>query len=100
MVMLAGQVMTGAVLSSTKIVCRHVLELPQSSVASQVRLIVLSCGQAPAIVASLKVIVGVASQSVAVAEPVLIGNVLAVHCIVKFAGHIIAGGVLSSTTMV
>ena len=38
------------------------------------------CGQFPPVVTSLKVIVGVASQlSVAVAVPVLAGNVLAVH---------------------
>ena len=61
---------------------------------------VLSCGQMPPTVTSLKVIVGVASQSVAVADPVLAGNVLAVHCIVTLIGQVITGGVLSSTTIV
>lgn len=80
MVILAGQVMTGATLSSTKIVWLQVLKLPQSSVARQVRVIVLSCGHPPATVASVNVIVGVPSQlSVAVALPVLAGKVLAVH---------------------
>ena len=42
-------------------------------------MIVLSCGQDPATVASVNVMVGVRSQSVAVAEPVFPGKVLAVH---------------------
>ena len=42
MVRFGGQVITGGVLSSTKMVCRHVLELPQSSVALHVRLMVYS----------------------------------------------------------
>jgi len=54
--------------------------LPQSSVAVQVRVIVLSCGHVPAAVTSLKLITNVGSQlSVAVAVPVLAGKVLAVH---------------------
>jgi hypothetical protein len=103
MVILGGQnVITGGVLSSTKMVWRHVLELPQSSVARQVLLIVYSCGHAPATVTSVDVIVGVASQlSVAVAVPFAPpGAVLAVHWIVRFGGHVITGGVLSSTKMV
>ena len=44
MVRFGGQVITGGVLSSTTITCRHVLELPQSSVALHVRLMVYSCG--------------------------------------------------------
>ena len=48
--------------------------------ATQVLVIVLSCGHAPLTVTSLDVMVGVESQlSVAVAVPVLAGNVLAVH---------------------
>ena len=72
---------TGGVLSSTKMVCRQVLELPQSSVALHVRLIVYSCGHAPPMVTSVDVIVGVGSQlSVAVAVPLAPpGAVLAVH---------------------
>lgn len=63
-------------------------------------MIVLSCGQAPPTVTSLKVIVGVASQSTAVAVPVFAGNVLAVHWIVTLGGQVNTGGVLSSTTIV
>ena len=72
--------MAGAILSSTTIVWVQVLELPQSSVATQVRVIVNSWGQAPPTDTSLEVIVGVASQlSEAVALPVFAGKVLAVH---------------------
>src|SRR6186997_1142561 len=93
--------MTGGVLSSTTIVCVQVLELPQSSVAIQVRVIVDSCGHAPAIEASLKVKLGVPSQlSVAEGEPVLAGKVLAVHWMVILAGQVMTGGVLSSTKIV
>jgi hypothetical protein len=52
MVILAGHVIEGATLSSTTIVWVQVLEFPQSSVASHVRVMVRSCGQAPATVAS------------------------------------------------
>ena len=80
--------MAGAWLSSTTIICVQLLELPQSSVAVQVLVIVLSWGQAPPTLTSLKMTVGVASQlSLAVGLPVFAGNVLAVHSIVTFGGH-------------
>ena len=93
-----GQVMSGAVLSSMVITCRHVLKLPQSSVAFQVRLIVYSCTQVvEATVMSSNVIAGTRSQlSVALAMPVWAGSVLSVHSIVTFTGHVISGAVLSS----
>lgn len=79
-VMLAGHAITGATLSSTMMVCVHVLVLPQSSVANHVLVMVSSCGHAPPTVTSVEVIVGKTSQlSVAVALPVLAGKVLAVH---------------------
>ena len=98
-VTLIGHVMTGGVLSSTVIICVHVLMLPQSSVAFHVRSIVYSCGQVgDAVVTSAYVIVGMTSQlSVAVAEPVLAGNVLAVHSIVTLIGQVIGCEVLRST---
>lgn len=72
--------MTGGVLSSRNIVWVHVLVLPQSSVATHVRVIVLSCGHVPPTVTSLKVKVRETSQlSVPVGVPVLAGNVLAEH---------------------
>ena len=61
---------------------------------------VLSCGHPPPTMTSVDVMVGVRSQSVAVAMPVLAGNVLAVHSMVMFAGQVIAGGVRSFTIMV
>jgi hydrogenase maturation factor HypE len=58
--------------------------------------IVISCGQDPPVVISLKVIAGIAAQlSVAVAIPVLAGSVLAVHSIVIFGGQVITGGWVS-----
>ncbi len=100
-VVLGGQVMAGAILSSTKIVCTQVAEFPQSSVAVHVRVMVLSCGHKPPTVTSLKVMVGVASQlSVAVALPVVPGRVLAVHCMVVLAGQVMAGTTLSITVNV
>ena len=100
-VKLAGQEITGGVLSSTTIVCIQLLELPQSSVATQVRVMVLSCGHAPPAVTSLNVTVGVPSQlSVAVAVPFAAGNVLDPHWIVVLAGQVIVGAVLSSTNIV
>jgi hypothetical protein len=93
--------MTGGVLSSTNMTWVHELELPQSSIAVKVLLIVLSCGHNPATVTSANPMVGVASQlSVAVALPVLDVAVLAVHCTVIFGGQTMDGGVLSSTNMV
>jgi hypothetical protein len=101
-VTLFGQVIIGAVLSSTTIVWLHVFILPQSSVAFQVLVIVYSCGHVgEATVTSVYVIVGIASQlSVAIAKPVVPGNVLDVHSIVTLFGHVIIGAVLSSTTIV
>jgi hypothetical protein len=99
-VIFGGHVIIGAWLSSTEMICSHVLLLLQSSVAIQVLVIVLSCGQDPLIVTSLNVKVGVTSQlSVAVALPVLAGKVLSVHSIVIFPGQIITGGTLSPSTM-
>jgi hypothetical protein len=79
----------------------HVLELPQSSVAVHVRVIVDSCGHVPPAVTSENVMVGALSHaSVAVANPVFAGRVLALHSIVILAGQRIIGGVLSFTTMI
>jgi len=100
-VTLGGQVMVGARLSSTTIDWVQVFVLPQSSVASHVRVIVLSCGHAPAAVISEKVIVAELSQlSVAVALPVLAGRVLSVQRTVTLAGQVMAGPWLSSTKMI
>jgi hypothetical protein len=79
-VIFGGQVITGGALSSTKIVCAQLLELPQSSVALHVRVMVNSCGQSPPTLTSVKVGITLASQlSVAVADPVAAGAVLDPH---------------------
>ena len=75
-----GQVICGGVLSSTKMVCVQVAELPQSSVPTQVLEIVYSCGQPPPVVISLNVNATTGSQlSVPVAVPVVGGSVLELH---------------------
>ena len=64
-------------------------------------MIVRSCGQLPATVISVNVIVGLTSQlSVPVAVPVLAGSVLAVQDTVILDGHVMAGPVKSSMVMV
>jgi hypothetical protein len=63
-------------------------------------MMVYSCGQLPAMVTLENVIAGEESQtSVAVALPVLPGNVLAEHEIVTLAGQVIKGATLSATVM-
>jgi hypothetical protein len=100
-VTLAGQFITGPTLSVTLMTWLQVLKLPQSSCDFQVRVIVYFCGQVPATVASVNVMVGVASQlSLEVGEPVLAGNVLAVHRIVTFAGQLMTGAMRSATVMI
>ena len=47
-----GQVITGGVVSSTLMVCRHTLVLPEASVAVHVRVIVYACAHGPAVVIS------------------------------------------------
>ena len=75
-------------------------ELPQASVANQVRMIVFSSGHEPPTIMSEEVIIYVEQLSDAVAVPVLAGNVLSVQAMVMFAGQVMRGGALSSTVMV
>jgi hypothetical protein len=73
-VTLGGQLILGGVLSLIVINCVQLLELPQSSVANQVRVTAVIWGHPPAATLSVKVMVGVPSQlSVAVAVPVFAG---------------------------
>jgi hypothetical protein len=89
-----GQMMTGSVLSSMVMDCVQVLLIPGLTVAVHVRIIVDSCGQSPVTTESEKVNVeGRPQELVAVAVPVLVGNVLSSHSIVTFSGHAITGGV-------
>jgi hypothetical protein len=91
--------MTGAVLSVTEMVCEAVEELPQESVAVQVRVVEYSCGQIPGVVTSAKVNSGLKSQaSVAVG---VVNDGVAGHSIDDGPGKAeITGAVLSSTLMV
>ena len=95
-----GHSRMGGVLSSMKMVWLHVLELPHASSAFHVRVIVYSCGHPPATLTSVEVITNVEQLSVADAVPVLAGNVLAVHSIVRLPGHDNPGAVKSSTVIV
>lgn len=71
---------------------------PQASVANQV--LVNTSGHVPEVPESVNVITGVPSQlSVAVAVPVVAGNVLEPHSTVIFAGHVMIGMVLSNIVM-
>ena len=69
---------------------------PQSSVATQVRVLLYSCGQVPgAVSVETMLMVGVPSQaSVALGVPKegALG-----HSMVAFAGQVMVGGTLSST---
>jgi len=95
-----GQVMMGAVLSSTKMVLLQVAVFPQSSVAVHVLVTLNSCGHIPpGVVTSAKVMSTEASQiSVAVALPNtgVTGHSTGVATI----GQSITGGVVSSTLIV
>src|SRR6185436_5091919 len=94
-----SEAITGAVLSSTEIVCEAVDELPQASVAVQVRVTEYSLAHVPAVVVLTKVSDGElshASVAVAVANEGVAG-----HSIVLGAGsEAITGAVLSSTEIV
>src|SRR5436853_296868 len=93
-----GHVIEGGVLSVTEIVRLQVEELPQSSVAVQVRVIENSWGQAPGVVTLENVGVTLLSQrSDAVAAPKL-GEFG--HSTLDTVGHVIDGGVLSVTEIV
>jgi hypothetical protein len=87
---------TGAVLSSTLMVCTHTEEFPQSSVAVVVRVTLYSCGQAPGVVTSLNPIVKFKSQ---LSENVGVPNEgVAGQRIVAFEGQkVTVGAVLSCT---
>src|SRR5258707_10060680 len=93
-----GQVIVGAVLSVTEIVLLQVEELPQSSVAVQVRVTENSCGQLPGVVIVENVGITLGShKSEAVAAP---KEGLAGHSTLDTVGHVIVGAVLSVTEIV
>lgn len=92
---------TGGVISCTKIVWLQVDVFPQSSVADQVRLIMLPFTHDPGIITSENVKDTFGSQlSIAVAKPVLEGDVLAEHVKVALGGHVMTGPELSITEII
>src|SRR6188508_1723887 len=76
----------------------QLVALPHASVVVHDLVIVYACGHAPSVVTSLYVTAGAGSQlSVALAIPVLSGDVDSSHSMVTSTGHVIDGGVESST---
>jgi hypothetical protein len=99
-VVTVGQLMTGGVLSVTKMVLLQVLEFPQSSTAVQVRVTEYSCGQMPlGVVTSLEVGVTLASQSSVAVAAGKFG--VAGHSIgVLTVGQLTTGASVSSIVMI
>jgi len=90
--------MTGAVLSSTVIVCAAVAVLPQASVAVHVLVMENSPAQRPGVVTSAKLKLAVLQASLAVG---VLNTGVTVHSIVMLAPTpLITGAVLSSTVIV
>lgn len=91
----------GGVESSTVIVWLHGVEvLPQASVATQVRVVVNSCGQVTpgvVVVETMETTGALSQASITVGVP---KTGVAVHSMVVFDGQEIVGGVLSVTEMV
>jgi hypothetical protein len=91
---------TGAVVSTTVIVCVYVVALLLSSVAVQT-LVITELFPVPETVVSADVIVTLVSQlSVAVAVPVSDVSVLALHSTVTLAGELVNVGAVVSTTVI
>ena len=91
-----AQLMLGACVSTTVTVWLQLAELPQWSVAVQVRVTLLACGQLPGVVTSAKVSVGIgshASVAVGVANEGVAG-----HWIVVGPGKAESVGAVVSTT--
>jgi hypothetical protein len=99
MVVFEGQLIVGAWVSTTVIVCVHVAVAPQLSVAVQVRTKVYSTGHVPGTCgpSACAIIVVPPHWSVAVAVPVAAGEVSVLHWTVASAGQVIAGGVFVTT---
>ena len=98
-VMFVGQLIIGAVVSRTMIVCVQPELLPQRSVAVQRRAMVWLLPQ-PFVTKSTKVTETDPAASVAVATPVAFVVVIAGHSSVKFVGQVMTGAVVSCTVIV
>src|SRR5439155_27336444 len=96
---LAGQVIEGLVVSTTVMVWSQVAKLPQSSVATQVRVMTPVFPQ-PGATASVWLMATLPQASLPVAVPVALGSVEAVHSTVVLGGPVIDGLVVSTTLMV
>src|SRR5689334_715373 len=98
---LGGQLISGAWVSLTVIVCTQLEELPQLSVAVQVRAITWLPAQAPGASTSLWPMLATPLQSsVALAVPVLDGSLEALQSMLASAGQLIAGPVVSLSVSV
>src|SRR5437867_3643833 len=94
-----GQAMLGLVVSTTVMVCTPLVLLPQASTAVQVRQTVLVPAQL-LLTTSLKLMVTALQPSEAVATPVALVVVGAGHSMVRLAGAVMVGGVVSRTVIV
>jgi hypothetical protein len=90
-----GQIINGGVVSSTVIVCVHVVMFMQLSVALYVR--TMTIGQVPVLIVSpTNVTVGVPQLSVAIKVAGSAGGgTSSMHSYVASSGHVIVGGVRS-----
>jgi hypothetical protein len=93
----AGQVMLRAVGSTKAMLCTQLIELPQASVAVQVRVTVVPQTADPL---SEKPTVALPQLSAATAEPVLDGSMDSPQATWILAGQVRVGGVVSVTVMV
>ena len=98
-VVCATQVIVGAVISRTTIVAVQVAVFPQSSVAVHVRVTLYVPMQSPGVVASVNVIVTLASHS-SIAEAIPKFGMPGQETNVVISGQKIVGGVTSRTTIV
>src|SRR5579862_8622883 len=98
--MSAGQVIAGGCVSCTVTVKPHVLTLPQASVAVQLTSVVPSANVLPAAGEHATVGFGVhTSDEPTVKFTTALQAFASVPCVI-FAGQLIAGGVVSTTSMV
>src|SRR5438552_12040534 len=96
-----GQVIAGAVMSCTVMVCTHSLKLPQAIGGLHVCTIATRPAQEPGSSSSVLVMAGALSQaSVAVALPLAATLVSAGQFKSLSVGQVIAGAVMSCTVMV
>src|SRR5512138_1047634 len=93
-----GQVICGAMLSLTVIICVHVVVLPQESAAWYVRVMIR--GQLPLHTSLTKVTTGIPQLSVAVTSIISGEGTSVTQATVTAAGQVICGSMLSLTVMI